>query len=185
MLDIIKSQLTDVLGSDDERSHKNEDLERESKRDAVGSREGDTGVGSTNQALPQERPIELDVVFDLLKNRRRRDILHHLVADNEEIQLGPLAEQIAAREYKKEVSEVHSQERKRVYISLYQCHLPKLADIGAITYNKPRGIVERGPTFDQLARYLPDDESLAAQNASNSQLRELLFTPISTIRKFL
>lgn len=56
------------------------------------------------------------------------------------------------------MSELTSQERKRVYISLYQNLLPNLADVDAITYDEDRGRVSPGPNFDICLDFLPADE---------------------------
>jgi len=50
-----------------------------------------------------------------------------------------------------------------VYVSLYQAHLPKLDDFGAISFDRDRGTVERTPRTDELLRYLDrfDDEPRA------------------------
>lgn len=102
--------------------------------------------------------VDFDQVFGLLKNRRRRRTLRYLIGESEQVRLGELAEQIAAHECDKEVSHIDSQERKRVYVALYQCHLPKMADVDAIAYDKPRGTIERGPNFALFETYLPSEE---------------------------
>lgn len=52
-----------------------------------------------------------------------------------------IAEEIAAWENDIPVDQLRSSQRQRVYISLYQSHLPKLADYDVIEYNQARGIV--------------------------------------------
>jgi len=94
-------------------------------------------------------------VFEILKNQRRRYVLEYLTTVNEHVRLGELAEQIAAWEYDKDVRAISSKERKRVYVGLYQCHLPKMDDVGAVSYNKPRGKIEPGENIDFFKRYLP------------------------------
>lgn len=123
-------------------------------------------------------------MFGLLKNRRRRDVLRHLEWTAETMRLGELAERIAARECEKDVSQITSQERKRVYVALYQCHMPKLVDTGVINYNKRRGTIERGPTFDQLMHYLPK-ETHAEQDAADHPLLSSLSNIVATGRDFL
>jgi hypothetical protein len=49
--------------------------------------------------------------------------------------VGDLAEAIAAIELDRSISELSSQDRKRVYISLYQVHLDTLEKAGAISYD--------------------------------------------------
>lgn len=119
--------------------------------DAV-ERSGST-VGET-----AESAVGIDQIFGILQNRRRRDVLRYL-GDVEWVTMSELADEIAARECDKDVSQVKSQERKRAYVGLYQCHLPKMADVNAITYDQDRGTIERGPQFDLFVDYLPDEIS--------------------------
>lgn len=140
---------------------------------------------ASHNAASSEPAIELNEVFGLLKNRRRRDVLRHLAETTEEMRIGELAEQIAARECEKDVSQINSQERKRVYVGLYQCHLPKLADVGVINYNKPRGTLERGPHFDQITHYLPADESTSKQDTSDHSLLESISNMMFAGRQLL
>lgn len=185
MLDKVISRLADENESDDNRQSTEAGTESEFGSDPEGSIRGDSMMDSaTPVAGPSEHPIELDEVFGLLKNRRRRDVLRHLDENEADVRLGELAEQIAARECEKSVSQINSQERKRVYVGLYQCHLPKLADVGAISYNKPRGIIERGPTFEYITRYLPTDETPADDTVPNHPLVESISNAISTSRFF-
>lgn len=97
--------------------------------------------------------LSLDVTFELLKNHRRRVVLRYL-DDNPDTTLSTLAEYTAAKENDKRVPELSSAERKRVYISLYQCHLPKLDDAGVIDFDSDRGTVVRNPTADEINPYL-------------------------------
>lgn len=106
--------------------------------------------------------IGFDQLFEILKNQRRRRVLQYLLEVEEEVTLDNLAEEIAARETGKDIKQITSQERKRVYVGLYQCHLPKMDDYGAISYNKPRGRIESGEHTALFERYLSvetDDES--------------------------
>lgn len=186
MLKQFKLQLTDEGETEDDPESTGLGLTSTARTDAERSRRGDAVIDTTtNDTAPLESTMELDVVFGLLKNRRRRDVLHLLTENASEMHLGELAEQIAARECGKDVSQVDSQERKRVYIGLYQCHLPKLADVGVIEYNRPRGIIERGPTFDHASRYLPADESPVDGDASDRPPIESLATLLSTGRQLL
>ena len=93
-------------------------------------------------------------IFDLLRNRRRREVLQYLDthADGSST-LNTLAEYIAAKENDIEPSQLASDQRKRVYIGLYQCHLPKMNDLGVIEYDKNRGTVEL-QDISQLEPYL-------------------------------
>ncbi|MFW5963444.1 MAG: DUF7344 domain-containing protein [Natronomonas sp.] len=102
--------------------------------------------------------VPLDVVFGLLKNERRRLVLKFLEESDGGTSLSDLAEHIAAEENGKAVSALSSQERKRVYIGLYQCHLPQMDDSGAVEFDKNRGTVRDGPNIDQFLEYLERPE---------------------------
>lgn len=87
--------------------------------------------------------LETDEIFHILQTRRRRDVLRYLRRADGPVRLGELAERVAAREQGTTVDALTSSERQRVYISLYQSHLPKLDREGIVDYDKDRGIVER------------------------------------------
>lgn len=102
-----------------------------------------------------------DQVFDVLSNRRRRHALHYLKQRGERTPIGELAENVAAWENDTSVAGVTSSERKRVYISLLQLHLPRMADAGLVDFDKSRGVVEPLPRMFEVDVYLevvPDDE---------------------------
>ncbi|WP_254769390.1 DUF7344 domain-containing protein [Salinilacihabitans rarus] len=89
--------------------------------------------------------LETDEIFHILQTRRRRDVLRYLRQADGPVRLGDLAERVAAWEQGTTVDALTSSERQRVYISLYQSHLPKLDREGIVDYDKDRGIVERTP----------------------------------------
>jgi hypothetical protein len=97
--------------------------------------------------------LSLDVIFEILKNSRRRQVLDHVEDRNEPVDLGDLAEVIAARENDTTVDGITSQERKRVYVGLYQAHLPKMADVDIVRYDRTRGQVELADNAEQLVQY--------------------------------
>jgi hypothetical protein len=98
--------------------------------------------------------LSLDVIFEILHVSRRRDVLTYLESNDGSASLDELAEFIAAKENGIEEWELSSSQRKRVYIGLYQCHLPKMDDAEIIEYNQPRGQVELKPAAAQLYPYL-------------------------------
>ena len=98
-------------------------------------------------------------VFEALKNPRRRTLLRRLDSSDGPMALGDLAEHVAAVENDKPVAAVTSKERKRVYVSLYQCHLPKLDSMQLVEFNKDRGRVAIGSCASHLDPYLYPTES--------------------------
>lgn len=118
------------------------------------STEGTVTEIVSSQAASQPDPLSRDLVFDVLKNRRRRHALHYLKQQDGPVELSELAEQVAAWENDSTVEGISAAERKRVYTALYQSHLPKLDDAGIVEYNQSRGIVELSDRADELDVYL-------------------------------
>lgn len=97
--------------------------------------------------------ISDDVIFDILRNRRRRLALEHLrtrgVGDR--VSIDELATAVATNEYDCVPEELTSKQRKRVYVALKQSHLPKLAEAGVVDYDHARGrvaLTERAAVCD-------------------------------------
>lgn len=98
--------------------------------------------------------LSKDELFHLLSNQRRRDALRYLNGHDGPVDMRDLAERIAAWEHDKPVAQLRSKERQRVYIALYQTHLPTLDDHDVTEYNRPRGVVRRTDLADRLDPYL-------------------------------
>lgn len=122
---------------------------------------GTSPTGSTTrEADVEDRPAALsrDVVFDVLKNRRRRLVLEFL-RDRRSATLPDVAEHVAAVENDKDVEHLSPSERKRVYVGLYQCHVPMLADAGVVDYHEARKVVTLRDASSCLYPYLDMDHS--------------------------
>lgn len=91
-------------------------------------------------------------IFTLLSNHRRRYTVHYCKLDEEPAELSDLAEQVAAWELDKEINELDHTERKRVYTSLQQTHLPALDDAGMINFED--GVVEATDQVEQMEVYM-------------------------------
>ena len=98
--------------------------------------------------------IATDTLFELLKNQRRRDALDYLKTNGGRGTLSDMAEHIAAKENDLPIEAITSKQRKRVYIGLYQCHLPKLATAGVVDFDKNRGTIELRSLAARLYPYL-------------------------------
>lgn len=107
-------------------------------------------TGSNEEATP-DAPSE-DEVFDVLRAARRRAALRYLDANDGEATIETLAEHVAAVENGVAREAVTQRQRKRAYIALYQCHLPKMAEYGVIEYERERGLAQlRKPARAVLA----------------------------------
>ena len=125
---------------------------------------------SESPSLPSEKEpdtLTKDKIFHILQTQRRRHALRYLKEHDNPVEMRDLAEQVAAWENDTTVQALASDERQRVYIALYQSHLPKLDSEGIIEYNKSRGIVERGELADEFDPYL---ESSVDSDTSKTEI---------------
>lgn len=99
-------------------------------------------------SLPLERQ------FDLLKNARRRYVLEYLRDHHGPVDIGDLTEYVATRETGTSPEDLSSKQRKRAYVGLYQCHLPRMDEVGVVWLDTERGVVAVGAAAPQLYRYL-------------------------------
>ncbi|WP_050050622.1 hypothetical protein [Halostagnicola sp. A56] len=101
-----------------------------------------------------ETPLEIDDVSLIVDNERRRLALHALERADEPIPLRNLAEIVAMGQFEKPPAQLTSDERKAVYVALYQTHLPRLEDIDVVTYDRMADGVEKGAAFAHAHRIL-------------------------------
>jgi hypothetical protein len=102
----------------------------------------------------ESRDIGLDQIFSVLKNYRRRCVFRYLRDEDNPATLGEVAEHIAALENDCSTEALSASQRKRAYVGLYQCHLPKMDDLDIIAFDKDRGRLELGPNAPLLDAYL-------------------------------
>lgn len=112
--------------------------------------------------------LSTDRMFHLLQNERRRLTLEYLQGTEGVVDMRDIVENVAAVEYDTEVEQLSSTERQRVYIALYQSHLPKLADSGVIEYDQSRGWVKRTELADALDPYLTPERSTDRSESKES-----------------
>jgi len=91
-------------------------------------------------------------VFSLLSNQRRRYTVRAFQQLETPIELGELSEYVAAKECNKSISEVTSEERRRVYTSLQQNHINKLEDADVVVCD--RNTIEPTERLEELESYL-------------------------------
>ena len=117
------------------------------------------GLEPTHETTADAAPgLATDRRFKLLKNRRRRAVIRYLAEHRDPTTRSELAEVIAAGEEGIDVSELDSSQRKRVYVSLYQTHLPKMAELNTVDYDKDAGVVRLAPRAADVDRYLTTED---------------------------
>ena len=93
-------------------------------------------------------------IFEVLRNQRRRYVLQYLKQDDRPVELGDLAQQVAAWEYETTLDAVTPEQRKRVYTTLQQTHLPKMDETGILTFDADRGVIEPNDRTADISIYL-------------------------------
>jgi hypothetical protein len=101
-----------------------------------------------------ENALSKAEIFDVLQNQRRRYVLQYLKRFEGPVELSDLATQVAAWEYDTAVEEVTKEQKKRVYTTLQQTHIERMADAGIIEYDDDAHVVERTPHTEDLTVYL-------------------------------
>jgi hypothetical protein len=112
---------------------------------------------STERSTETPPTLPDDDIFHILQTNRRRDAIRYLLDQDGPVKMRDVAEYVAARENDTTVAQLSSTERQRVYIPLYQSHLPKLDEEGVIEYNKSRGIVKPTDRLELFRPYLELD----------------------------
>lgn len=132
------------------------------------SRETDEASDETPDEAPDETPDEtpdkltardppeltLDTLLEVAQNERRRRILTYLAARDGAVDIGELAEHLAGLEYECPDAGPTSDQRKRMYVGLYQGHLPKMDEMGVVEFDKDRGQIEPGPHARRVTRFV-------------------------------
>lgn len=96
-------------------------------------------AASTDAMEPSEPSV--DDCFEALASEERRAVLLSL-AEGEETTVSDVADRVA---------EGGPADRRRVAVSLTHVHLPKLAGLGLLAYDRETGRAARGPYFDRVA----------------------------------
>lgn len=111
-------------------------------------------VADLQQGVPE---LDADVVFSTLSNERRRLTLEHLLGAEGTVTVRELTTAVAAAENDLTAAELTYKQRKRVYTSLHQTHLPKLRSTGLVDYDSARGVVTPTDRLGVVAGYLRGD----------------------------
>jgi len=111
-----------------------------------------SGRSSVNQ------PLTRNEIYEILSNARRRYALHAIKNEDGITELSDVAEQVAAWENDKPVSEITSSERHLAYSSIQQNHIPKLEGTGVITHDSGAiELTEEAQDLDVYVDVVPGD----------------------------
>lgn len=113
--------------------------------------------GSTETLRPMvshAQPLSVDETFEALVSQRRRDVIHCLRTYEDPMALAAIAEEIAVWETETDIARLSSEEVERIYASLYHAHIPKLADLDIVAYDRDRDTVALAENADHVESVL-------------------------------
>lgn len=109
-----------------------------------------------------------DDEWSVVANERRRAIIT-MLANQEEVETGEVAEVVAARDNDCSVAEVTADQRKTVYITLYQVHFPTLLEGGFVDWNDRTHVATRGPAYERALNVIEAVEQTTAGRRSSAR----------------
>lgn len=128
---------------------------------STGGVSGPGGSGGTADDGSRERgesgELSDSEVFDILRNGRRRAVIH-VLREHGELSVPTLTRYVAAEEYDVDLEDLSPDQHKRVYTGLYQCHLPRLDETGVVSFDKESKKVTLEDGVTQVERYLDRGE---------------------------
>jgi hypothetical protein len=110
-----------------------------------------------------ESELSKDQAFDVLRNSRRRAVISCLRARGGVVSVKELSKCVAAAEYDVPGAELSSEQYKRVYTGLYQCHLGRMEELGVLEFDTETNRVRLREAASQLDPYLDETGRNAAR----------------------
>lgn len=124
---------------------------------------------------PTEGPgksLSPDDLFALLSHHRRRYVIECLDRYGSPMPLPDVADECIVMEHQTALDDIPAETVKRMYMSLYHCHIPKLVEVDAVEYDQESDSVAVGPTATELESHLTLARSTLS-SATATALEEL------------
>lgn len=93
---------------------------------------------------------EFSTVLELCQDRHRRIVLAVLASEDRSLTVRDLEKTILKYNHHASPTAVSEDESMRIRLSLHHVHLPKLAELSLVEYDRERGLVEPTARFDRL-----------------------------------
>lgn len=119
------------------------------------------GLSIDSQSAEDEKNTSLsrDDVFHILRNQRRRYVIHYLKQQDRPANTSSIATQVAAWENGISPEALTSEERRRVYNALHQTHIPTLNSAGVIRVDRNEiELTERAKEIEFYLEFVPKDD---------------------------
>lgn len=99
-----------------------------------------------------QSPSQISELFALFAHHRRRYALRELRQHTNPMTLADLADEIAIRENETPLAEVPAEEVKRIYMSLYHTHIPKLEEADLVHYDQEQDTLTLTDRAERITR---------------------------------
>lgn len=103
--------------------------------------------------MGEDSGLPTDRLFRLLANGRRRRALRCL-SEHGTLTLADLADEVAVREQEASIDQIPAEDVKRVYMSLYHSHVPKLVDADLAEYDQEADTVALAAGAERVEQYI-------------------------------
>lgn len=106
----------------------------------------------TTQGLQQTQE-DISMIFGVFAHHRRRYALRELQRYENPMALADLADEIATQENETSITDISAEEVKRIYMSLYHTHIPKLEEADLVHYKQERDAVTLTKHVECIEQY--------------------------------
>lgn len=128
-----------------------------------------TAAAANRIAEPEtDESLSIDTILDVLSNQRRRYVIAYLSRAGPVVEVPELTDSLARYEAADPEEEVSAKERKRVYVALYQCHLPLLDKHNVVEFKKKESAVVAGGNLNVVFRCLTSFSEATDGGASST-----------------
>lgn len=145
--DIHNASIEELVEKSKYLSKDNDDEDSESKEDENG-----------------EINVEYSL-FEALSSERRRTTILVLNEFGKSVNLSRLSDRISEIEF----GRYNSDERKRIYVGLYQTHLDKLDKAGIIDYNEKNKLITPNPIIEDISEFIKTGINLSSELGNDSE----------------
>lgn len=108
----------------------------------------------SEDSLQQVEALDPATAFQLLSHSIRLGLLECLNDYDETLALADAAEEIACAVEDKPIQDIEAEFVKRIYMSLYHSHIPRLEGHDIVRYDQERDLVALTDRGHQLTEYL-------------------------------
>jgi hypothetical protein len=121
----------------------------------------DSAVSGATTAGGVELPVFLDIdeVFEALDHFRRRYLVFSLLVEDKPVSLANAAMELYAWEQSVPLDAVEEDDLTALSAALYHVHVPKLRELGIVTYDEDERAVECGQNTAHVASLIHDSSS--------------------------